>query len=479
MITSLLIFTIGLLPLVLAVNVTRIYKGSQLGIALLLFMCSVTLWQMDIGVLYLKGIIPEEWILNLFRFFRIGTTGVVPVIFYLIYLLLNKHTPNIKNKTGYNFFQSFFKLKIFWGLVVWSVGIYAINWTKWGIEGLRVVQIADPNTSLYFPDYGDYHFLYLLHTGTVLLLLIIVVIICRGIQNASLKAFLRTFSYCSMFLLLTGFLNFIPGTGAVISSIGVIIFSSSIIFSFVKMNNIVSINYNLLQERQKKLDYMGNLSTSLIHEVKNNIQIIKGYSKMVAETAGLPKQSEHHVGMIQLGTSQLEELTHHYSEYIKKKAVEFNDADLNQIIQEAIDFTAELRKEKQIDICFEQKYKPLKAFASSTYLKQVFINLIKNSCEAIDDVNPKRNIAIKTDIVADKIIIDISDSGIGIVKDRWESIFDPFISTKELGMGIGLPFVRKVIFEHRGEIFVLESSQNGTTFRVRLPQYEFSELSHT
>ncbi|WP_404810011.1 ATP-binding protein [Metabacillus halosaccharovorans] len=132
-----------------------------------------------------------------------------------------------------------------------------------------------------------------------------------------------------------------------------------------------------------------------------------------------------------------------------------------------------------MDICFEQKYKPLKAFASSTYLKQVFINLIKNSCEAIDDVNPKRNIAIKTDIVADKIIIDISDSGNGIVKDRWESIFDPFISTKELGMGIGLPFVRKVIFEHRGEIFVLESSQNGTTFRVTLPQYEFSELSHT
>lgn len=479
MITSLLIFTIGLLPLVLAINVIRIYKGSQLGIALLLFMCSITLWQMDIGVLYLKGILPEEWILSLFRFFRVGTTGVVPVIFYLIYLLLNKHTPNLKNKTGYNVFQSFFNLKVFWVLFVWSVGVYTINWTNWGIEGLRVVQLSDPYTSLYFPVYGDYHFLYLLHTGTVLLFLIIVVIICRGIQNTSLKSFLRTFSYCSMFLLLTGFLNFLPGTGAVISSVGVIIFSSSIIFSFVKMNNLVTINYNLLKERQKKMDYLGNISTSLIHEVKNNIQIIKGYSKIVAETTDLPKQSENHVSMIQLGTNQLEQLTYDYSEYIKKKAVEFKDADLNQIIQEAIDLTTELRNEKKIDICFEQKYKPLKAFASSTYLKQVFINLIKNSCEAMDHVTNERNIAIKTDIVGDKIIIDVSDSGEGIVKDRWESIFDPFISTKESGMGIGLPFVRKIIFEHRGEIYVLESSKNGTTFRVVLPQYEFSELSQT
>lgn|GEM_PF-1253049 len=479
MITSLLIFTIGLLPLVLAMNVTRIYKGSQLGIALLLFMCSITLWQMDIGVLYLKGILPEEWILSLFRFFRVGTTGVVPVIFYLIYLLLNKHTPNIKNKTGYNFFQSFFNLKVFWVLVVWSSGVYVINWTKWGIEGLRVVQTADSNTSLYFPVYGDYHFLYLVHTGTVLLLLIIVVIICRGIQNASLKSFLQTFSYCSIFLLLTGFLNFLPGTGSVISSIGVIIFSSSIIFSFVKMNNLVTINYNLLKERQKKLDYLGNISTSLIHEVKNNIQIIKGYSKLVAETTDLPKQSESHVSMIQLGTTQLEQLTHHYSEYIKKKAVEFKDADLNQIIQDAIDLTTEFRKEKNIEICFEQKYKPLKAFASPAYLKQVFINLIKNSCESMDHVKAKRNIAIKTDIMGDKIIIDVTDSGKGIVKDQWESIFDPFISTKESGMGIGLPFVRKIIFEHRGEINVLESSKNGTTFRIVLPQYEFSELSQT
>ena len=479
MITSLLIFTIGLLPLVLAINVTRIYKGSQLGIALLLFMCSVTLWQMDIGILYLKGFLPEEWILNLFRFFRLGTTGVVPVIFYLIYLLLNKHTPNIKNKSGYNFLQSFFNLKIFWMLVVWSIGVYAINWTKLGIEGLRVVQIADTYTSLYFPKYGDYHFLYLLHTGTVLLFLIIVVIVCRGIQNASLKSFLRTFAYCSIFLLLTGFLNFIPGTGAVISSIGVIIFSSSIIFSFVKMNNIVTINYNVLKERQKKLDYMGNISASLIHEVKNNIQIIKGYSKIVAETRDLPKQSENHVSMIQLGTSQLEQLTNHYSEYIKKKTVEFSDADVNQIIQEAIELTAEFRNDKKIDICFEQKYKPLKAFASPIYLKQVFINLIKNSCEAIDEKSIKRHISIKTDIVGDQIMIDVTDSGNGIVKDRWESIFDPFISTKESGMGIGLPFVRKIIFEHRGEIYVLESNPYGTTFRVVLPQYEFSELSQT
>lgn len=478
-IISLLILTIGLIPMVLAINVIRIYRGSEFGIALLLFMLSITIWQIDIGVLYLKGMLPENLILALFRIFRLGTTCVVPIMYYLVYLLLNKHAPYLKNKSEYNFMLSFINLRVFGVLVIWSIGIYAINWTKWGIEGLRTIRIPSTNMSYYFPEYGFFHFFYLLHTGTVFLLLIIVVIISRGVQNQSLKSFLRTFSFCSMFLVLTGFLNFVPGTGAVFSSIGVIIFSSSIIFSFVKMNNLVTINYNLLRERQKKFDYLGNISASLVHEVKNNIQIIKGYTKLVSETTTLSAKSKNHLRMIQLGTRQLEQLTHHYSEYIKKKAVEFKDADLNQIIQEAIDLTTELRKEKNIDICFEQKYKPLKAFASSTYLKQVFINLIKNSCEAMDHVANKRNIAIKTDIVGDKIIIDVTDSGEGIVKDRWESIFDPFLSTKESGMGIGLPFVRKIIFEHRGEIYVLDSNKNGTTFRVVLPQYEFSELSQT
>ncbi|APH06192.1 sensor histidine kinase [Bacillus weihaiensis] len=472
MITSLLIITIGLLPLVLALNVISIYKGSELGVALLMYMISITLWQLSIGVLYLHWLLPSEIILQLFRFFRIGPTSFVPITFYIIYLLVSKHAPNIKNTAIYRGFLSIFNKKILWMLIVWSTGIYIMNWTSLGIEGLRTVE-TKAKSVLLFPVYGDFNFLYLFHTGSIVILVIIIMLLTNGIQNHSLKSFLKSFSLCSMLLFVAGVLNFIPGTGAVLSSFGVIIFTSTIIFSFVRMNNVTTNHYNLLLERQKKLDYLGNVSTSLIHEVKNNLQIIKAYSKLLPESTSLPKESMNMVNMIQLASNQLEELTTSYTDYIHKKSIDFRVVDLNELIDASLHLTNEMTRLKDIDVTFVKNFKNVKAYVSPTYLKQVFINLIKNSSEAIQEDQSDKKIVIETNMIQDKIIIDVSDSGIGIKEYEWEDIFDPFHSSKETGMGIGLPFVRKIMFEHRGEIFVLRSSEAGTTFRCILPQYEF------
>jgi signal transduction histidine kinase len=479
MIIALFIFAIGILPLVLAINVLRIYKGTEIGVTLLWFMTSITLWQFDIGVLYLKGILPEEFILQLFRLFRLGPIGVVPITFYLIYLILKKHATNIRITKSYQFFQFFFNRKIIWLFIIWSLFVYCVMWSSLGITELKEVTLFHSHTEFYFPVYGKYHIIYLFHLLFIFILLIIAVICSRSIQNITLKSFLLRTSYCSMFLLLAGLINFIPGTGAIVGSIGVIIFSSIIVFAFVKLNNLMTINYNLLIERQKKLDYLGNISTSLIHEVKNNLQIIKAYAKMLPETTQLPPDGERMVKMIQVATKQLEDLTQNYSEYLHKKSIHFTDIDLNEIIDETIDLTVELTKNARIFISFDKKYKHLKAYASAAYLKQVFINLIKNSCEAIAENSQQGSITIVTDIISEKIIIDIIDSGHEIPFEEWESIFDPFFSSKSSGMGVGLPFVRNIIFEHRGEIFILDSSSKGTTIRIILPQYEFSDFSDT
>ena len=58
----------------------------------------------------------------------------------------------------------------------------------------------------------------------------------------------------------------------------------------------------------------------------------------------------------------------------------------------------------------------------------------------------------------------------------WESIFDPFISFKDKGMGFGLPFVKKIIFEHRGDIAVVDSTPEGTHFQIKIPQFGFYDI---
>ncbi|MBP3951063.1 sensor histidine kinase [Bacillus suaedae] len=472
--TSFFIIAIGCLPIVLALNVLKMYKGSPLAIALLLFMISISLWQLDVSVLYLEGILPEEAIFWLFRLLRIGVIAGVPIAFYTAYLILKKHTVPFKKHSLLGFLLSIFNKKALWLLMAWSVFIYVINWSNWGIKEIELTEASKLGTKLYFPIYGELHFLFLIHTGSIFFLLLVVLFVTKTIPNQYLRSFLTTFSLCAIFLFLTGYLNFIPATGAILGSMGVVVFSSIIVFAFVKMNTLMTINYNRLVERQKKLDYTGDIATSLIHEVKNNLQIIKAYSKLLPRSSPLPEESRRMVNMIEKASNQLEELTQSYSEYLHTKAIDFKITDVSKIIQEAIDITSNLVENNRVELIFENKCTPLKAYVSETYLKQVFVNLIKNSCEAIDDENKQRRITIRSLIVDDQIIIDVIDTGDGIPLDQWEYIFDPFISTKKSGMGAGLPFVRKIIFEHRGEIKVSQSSEKGTTFRMILPQYEHS-----
>ncbi|MED4228691.1 ATP-binding protein [Neobacillus cucumis] len=229
-------------------------------------------------------------------------------------------------------------------------------------------------------------------------------------------------------------------------------------------------------ERQKKLDNAGNLTVSLVHEVKNTLQIINGFSKLLNELPSLPSEGKKMNAMIQTAGQQLDELIKNYTEYLKDKSIDFKMVDLNEIIEQAIDISEEFIKRNSVVVTFDKKYRTLKTYANQTYLKQVFVNLIKNSSEAFPIERSDRIIIISTDIQIDKIIIDFIDSGKGIPTDNWESIFDPFTSSKKDGLGLGLPFVKNIIFEHRGDIKVVDSSSKGTHIQIILPQYSFSDF---
>ncbi|MEH7273814.1 HAMP domain-containing sensor histidine kinase, partial [Neobacillus vireti] len=290
-----------------------------------------------------------------------------------------------------------------------------------------------------------------------------------------LKKFLGTFSSCSLLLFIFGLLNFIPGTGALYSSLGTIIFSVIIVFSFVKLNTMLTVNYNRLLEHQKKLDNAGSLAASLVHEVKNTLQIINGYSKLLSES-NLPPEGRKMTSMIRRAADQMGDLINNYIKLLKYKAIDYKMVDLNEIIEQSIEMSAELLQRKYVLVSFDKKYSTLKSYANHAYLKQVFVNLIKNSSEAFPNEGSVRTIMISTDIQMDRIIINIIDSGKGIPADQWNSIFDPFNTSKGEGLGLGLPFVKNVILEHRGDIKVVDSSPKGTHIQIILPQYSFSSL---
>ena len=133
-------------------------------------------------------------------------------------------------------------------------------------------------------------------------------------------------------------------------------------------------------------------------------------------------------------------------------------------------------------VTFLQEYDPSlpPVFGNRDHLIQVFLNLVKNSCEALGANEAEIIITtgfrhgIRLAVQASKsrldlpIMVTIQDNGPGIPEDLQPHIFDPFVSTKLEGTGLGLALVAKFIDDHGG-IIDLESNKDGTTFRILLP----------
>jgi polar amino acid transport system substrate-binding protein len=104
-------------------------------------------------------------------------------------------------------------------------------------------------------------------------------------------------------------------------------------------------------------------------------------------------------------------------------------------------------------------------FADRGLLSQAIHNLIKNAIEASD--GGEVDIAVKQE--RKKVFISVKDLGSGIDKEEKSRVFEPFYSKKKGGMGIGLYLTRKIVEAHGGDIDLVSSAQNGTTFTIRIP----------
>jgi signal transduction histidine kinase len=442
-----------------------------------LYLLSISLWQIDISVLYLKDILSEDVTLFLFKLFRGATIYSISAIFYVIYTLIHKQEATLQKDGWINkAILSIFNQKGLLGLIVWSTFIYVISWSDYGVRSLDIKTVPHSPFEFYFPVYGSLNVLYKLHTSSLGLLLFLVYLVSKRIHNFHLRQFLRTFSMCSVFVFIPGLLNFFPETGILLSSAGVVIFSALIVLAFVRLHHHKAIQLHQILETQKKLDYTGNLAASLVHEVKNCTTIIKGYSKLMLSDKSDQEADASFLSFISLAADQLDELATSYRAYMKHQAIEFKMENLNAIIEQSIQLCRQFGHDHHVDIQFSKKYHHLRAYVNKSYLSQVIINLIKNGIESVPKDRENKTIMIETNITNDLIWIDVHDTGTGIPLSDWENIFDPFVSSKKEGMGLGLPFCKKIIFEHRGELKIIHSDETGTVFRIVLPQYEFTDM---
>ena len=117
---------------------------------------------------------------------------------------------------------------------------------------------------------------------------------------------------------------------------------------------------------------------------------------------------------------------------------------------------------------------PATVLADTYYLPQAFENLIRNACEAVDDL-PDGRVSIRVQEGKNSASVWIADNGPGMSPEQLERVFQPFVSTKGKGMGLGLPICREIIERHEGRIEATSTLGDGAVFRVILPLHTGSE----
>lgn len=263
------------------------------------------------------------------------------------------------------------------------------------------------------------------------------------------------------------FFYFIPFVyGNVIGMIvGIIIFyieTLIIIYLFRKTEDILKL-YKTIQELQEEKQVRESLF-KITHEIKNPIAVCKGYLDMFN-----PNNPEHSRKYIPIIKGEIERVLILLKDFlsITKIKVEPDIIDMTMLIEDVIDNFLPLIDNRKIEIISDFSDDELYLLADYNRLSQVFINLIKNSIEALEEINDGK---ITVSIIENKntVIIKVKDNGSGISSENLKRMNEPFFTTKSNGTGLGVYLSTEIIKAHDGTIRY-ESSEQGTIATVILP----------
>ncbi|HOV89287.1 MAG TPA: ATP-binding protein [Syntrophorhabdaceae bacterium] len=221
---------------------------------------------------------------------------------------------------------------------------------------------------------------------------------------------------------------------------------------------------------QEKLKSLGEMAANVAHEIKNPLVIIGGFAKRLAKKLSLSKTENKYAEIIVSEVARLEKILNEVLDYVKESPASHDLCNINQCIEEILYLFLSDSSWEKVRIIKDFDYELPDIVCDIHQMKQVFINILVNSYEAM---NGEGDITIRTRKVMlndrPQIMISITDTGGGIDPMAIENIFNPFFTTKEKGTGLGLAISNKIVKNNRGRIEIENIAGKGVTFFIYLP----------
>ncbi len=220
----------------------------------------------------------------------------------------------------------------------------------------------------------------------------------------------------------------------------------------------------------EKLSSIGMMSATFAHEIRNPLTSLRTFTQLMPERYYDPDFRETFRRVVLFDIERIEDLMKDLLDFSSAGRPRGTDKfNLTRLIDETVDYIEKKFELQKSKISVEKNYKNIEINMKGDInrLKHAFINVMSNACQAMHERG-----VLTVSIVPDgrNVNISISDTGEGINPEDIDNIFEPFYTTKEKGMGLGLAISKKSIEDHGGSIRVESGLEGGTTFVITLPR---------
>lgn len=230
---------------------------------------------------------------------------------------------------------------------------------------------------------------------------------------------------------------------------------------------LITLNSNLLKKLNEieALATIGQISTEILHEINNLLTVIHGYTQLLLQEISSQELTLKYITTIQNEIKRCKNISKSIME-LTKPTGEKEDININEVISKVVDFLKESKICKNIKFIVSLDNSPIIIKGNPNHFHQAILNIILNSIQAIEK---EGQIEINTKKLKELAIIEIKDNGKGIPPELIEKIKEPFFSTKEKGLGIGLFLTTRIVKRYGGNIEIESKPGEGTLFKILFP----------
>ena len=220
----------------------------------------------------------------------------------------------------------------------------------------------------------------------------------------------------------------------------------------------------------ERMATIGRLVSGVAHEVNNPLAAILGFTDLLLENPEVPPSAREDLQIILQETQRTKDIVQDLLSFARQRPVQREPVQVNTVLRQTIKLRSYDFASHGVEVSekFDETLEP--ALGDAQQLQQVFLNILNNAYDAVQETGHRGHISIRTERNGNNVQVVVADNGTGIADPQ--HIFDPFYTTKQpgKGTGLGLSICYGIVRAHGGEIQCWNNTESGgSTFLVRIP----------